>query len=101
MSVVQTIMETIAKVLPDKEVDPTRTIVQLARGSRSSEVRRAFVPEPGSSAQVGVLYEAKIIEFAIEHWNLKRAARRSRSLRRARERLCALAGEWDRYVRNG
>jgi len=86
---------------PDAEADPTRTIVRLARRSTSLKVRKALAPKPGISAQVGPLYETKIIEFAREHWGLDRACERSRSLAKARARLGELAAKWQEYVSAG
>ncbi len=86
---------------PDADADPTRTIVNLARRSTSAKVQKALVPKPGISAQVGPLYEAKIIEFARDYWSLDRACQNSASLARARTRLRELAEKWDRYVNLG
>ena len=79
---------------PDLEADPTRTLVSLARRSRSREVQRWMVPKAGSSVQVGPAYEAKIIEFGVRHWNLERACKRSQSLLKARTALRELASRW-------
>ena len=86
---------------PDAEDDPTRTIVDLARRSRSRTIEKALVPRAGTSTAVGPLYEAKMIEFTRERWDLDRACQRSRSLARARERLREMAREWARYVVGG
>jgi hypothetical protein len=86
---------------PDGEADPTRSLVDLVRRSRSSSLRKAMVPKPGGHAAVGPLYEAKIIEFGELHWDLDRACRRSESLRKAREALRALARRWRTHVGGG
>jgi len=83
---------------PDAEADPTRTLVNLARGSTRQSIRKAIVPKPGGSAQVGPLYEATIIEFAASHWSLDRACERSPSLERTRRALERLARRWERQV---
>jgi hypothetical protein len=83
---------------PDADDDPTHTIVNLARRSRREAIRRAMVPGRGHSASVGPLYEAKLIEFGQTLWSLSRACAKSRSLRRARQRLRELADRWRRYV---
>lgn len=83
---------------PDGEADPTTTLVNLARRSSRATVRKRMVPKPNSSAQVGPLYEAAIIEYGAEHWSLDRACRRSASLKRAREALRDLGRRWRAYV---
>jgi hypothetical protein len=82
---------------PDAELDPTQTIVQLARASVKSAIRDAIVPEQGAGTTVGPGYEATIIDFARNHWKLNRAARRSRSLRGARAAIRDLAGRWNAH----
>lgn len=86
---------------PDRERDPTQTLVNLARQSPRTEIRKSFVPPAGGNTPVGPLYEAKIIEFASRHWNLDRACQRSPSLKRARASLRDLASAWEAHVRNG
>ena len=83
---------------PDGEDDPTRTIVDLARRSRSRTIAKALVPRVGTSTAVGPLYEAKMIEFGRERWDLDRACQRSLSLVRARKRLQEMSRKWGRYV---
>lgn len=83
---------------PDAEPDPTMTMVNLARRARRADVRKKLVPAAGAIAQVGPLYEATIIEFAEQHWDLSRAAARSKSLRRARAALRELADRWRRHI---
>ena len=79
---------------PDLEEDPARTLVNLARRSSSSSIRQAMVPAPGRVTTVGPLYEATIIEFGREMWDVKRAAANSASLERARARLRAVWSLW-------
>jgi hypothetical protein len=80
---------------PEREEDPTRTLVNLARRSRSKKIQRAMVPKPGTAVAIGPLYEAMIIEFGERHWSLERASQRSASLSRARERLREIARLWN------
>ena len=82
---------------PDSEPDPTRTLVNLARQSRSPGIRKALVPRPGTSTVVGPLYEAKLIEFGHRHWRLEQAVTRSRSLEKSRDALRALAKRWNHH----
>lgn len=67
---------------PEALPDPKRTLVDLARKSRSSAVRRDMVPEQGMSARVGPGYSSRIIEFARDHWRPRVAAKRAPSLQR-------------------
>lgn len=68
---------------PDAEPNPKRTLVNLARRSRSADLRRDLVPPEGSSGIVGRGYTSKMTEFIAGHWNPTEAQRRSASLRRA------------------
>ena len=63
--------------------DPKLEIVRLARLSTSADVMNDLVPRPGSTAEVGRLFERSLLSFAREQWNIDEAARHSRSLRRA------------------
>ncbi|NJL27831.1 MAG: hypothetical protein HC897_07995 [Thermoanaerobaculia bacterium] len=83
---------------PDTAVNPTQALVNLARRSRSKRIRDAMVPRPGLATSVGAFYEATIIHFGRDHWDLDRAAARSESLARARHRLHELARRWRSLV---
>jgi hypothetical protein len=84
---------------PDLEKDPTVSLVNLARRSTRSAIRKAMVPAEGADAQVGRLYEATLIEFATEHWSLARACKRSDSLKRARAALRKMGARWRHVTR--
>jgi len=86
---------------PDNENDPTQTLVNVTRRSRSASIRRRMIPKNGMHTSVGMLYEATIIEFAEQHWSLVRASSRSDSLRRARKALKALGAAWNEYIGAG
>jgi hypothetical protein len=65
----------------DEQVaDPKRLLVNLVRKSRDAQVRRDIVPADGSTALVGVAYNARLTEFVFKFWNPERAASRSTSL---------------------
>lgn len=85
-------------VNPDLERDPTRKLVDLARRYSKSRIRAAMVPAPRAAAQVGPLYEATMIEFAVEHWSVERAMRKSDSLRRAHAALKEMAHRWGLHL---
>ena len=68
---------------PDTLVNAKQALINLARSSRSREVRAALVPAEGSTASVGRQYTSMIAEFAREHWRPGIAAKRSESLARS------------------
>jgi hypothetical protein len=67
---------------PDTLTNAKQALVNLARASRSRDVRAAFVPAEGSTASVGRQYTSRIAEFAREHWRPGIAAKSSDSLAR-------------------
>jgi hypothetical protein len=83
---------------PDSILNPKVALVDLARRSRKAQVRREMTPPQGASVSVGPLYAANIINFAMNHWSLERACKRSDSLRRARKALRDLGSRWRHYV---
>lgn len=72
-----------SEILPD----PKQSLVNLARRARSSSVRSALVPQPGTTAQVGRLYTSEISRFIQEYWNLDQARLNAQSLHRCLLRL--------------
>jgi hypothetical protein len=76
---------------PDSLIDPKRTIIDLASGSRRRGVRQEIAPRAGSGRQVGPLYSSHISEFAVDHWDPAVAAESSPSLRRCIAALQRLA----------
>jgi len=87
------ISESRVPVAPEALPDAKRTLVNLARRSRSASVREDFVPHAGRSATVGPLYTARLIEFTERYWRPEVAATASPSLDRALRSLRALAAE--------
>lgn len=70
---------------PEQVVDPKRVIVDLARRSRSREIRRDLVPRPESGRTVGPLYVSYMTEFILDPtsgWRPRVAAESSDSLSR-------------------
>ena len=79
---------------PEAELDPKRTMVDLAAGSRRREIRANMTPRPGSGRSVGPAYTSRLIEFILYQetgWRPDVAARSSESLRRCLECLRRLA----------
>ncbi|GAB1454245.1 hypothetical protein MASR2M47_43010 [Draconibacterium sp.] len=71
---------------PEKELDPKRTLIQLAKRSRSRRIREDIVPI-NENAQIGPNYNGSLMEFVIEKWNIENATTRSRSLEKAVSKL--------------
>ena len=79
--------------LPDTLDDPKRTLVDLARRSRSSAIREDMVPRQGSHRPVGPGYTGRIVQFVTgpkSLWRPDVAASNSDSLRRCIQGLCTL-----------
>jgi len=68
---------------PESLTDPKETMVNLARRSRSRDIREDMVPRPGSGRQIGPAYSSRLIEFATKYWRPDEAAEHCESLRRA------------------
>lgn len=75
---------------PEDVADPKSHIVWLARTSRKKMVRQGVPPQRGSSAKVGLDYNAFLGEFARAAWQPDIAAANSPSLRRALDKVAAL-----------
>lgn len=71
---------------PDALSDPKAKLLALARNA-SKDVRLDLIRAEGVVASQGVGYNARLTSFVSSVWNPERAASRSASLRRARERL--------------
>lgn len=53
---------------PESLSNAKETLVELARKSRSREIREDMVPRTGSGRLVGPAYSSRVIEFASRHW---------------------------------
>ena len=75
---------------PDALPDPKSEFLRQAlRAPR--EIREDIVPEKNAITRIGLGYNRRLTDFVRNVWNPNRAAARSDSLRRARERLRAFA----------
>jgi hypothetical protein len=81
---------------PEALNHPKRSLVHLARRSRSKLVRQDMLPQKGHSVGVGPGYTARLIEIATEHWNPARASKRSDSLARCLAALRQLSRRMSR-----
>jgi len=78
---------------PELEPDPKRTLLNLARKSRSRRLTQELLPEQGSVACIGPLYNARLSEFVNTTWNLEQACDAAPSLARAVSRLTSFMSE--------
>lgn len=72
---------------PEEEEYPKRCLIDLARRSRSLQLRRMLVPRDQSGAQVGPEFESWAANFASRDWDVERARPNSPSLERAVVRI--------------
>ncbi len=72
---------------PEAEPDPKRTLLNLARKSRSRRLAQELVPEQGSAACIGPLYNVRLSEFVQSAWKPDLARESAPSLARAMSRL--------------
>ncbi len=76
---------------PESIRDPKQAIVCYASKSRLADIRRDMVPLKVGSGVVGRGYSRLMRSFVNDHWNPRRAAKASESLRRAIVALEAFA----------
>lgn len=62
---------------------PKDAMVNLARDSRSRDIRSDIVPRENSGRRVGPAYASRLIDYVQEGWRPEVGAQRSESLRRA------------------
>jgi hypothetical protein len=81
---------TLVPLNPEELKDPKRELVKLASRSRIKQLRSALVPEAGSTAQVGKLYNSEMKRFINSYWDLEVARKTAPSLDRCLRALEAL-----------
>jgi hypothetical protein len=86
---------------PEALCDPKQTLVELARRSRSRDIREDMVPRERSGRTIGPAYASRIIEYVQEEWRPDVAARRAASLERAIASLKELIGRTRRNTIQG
>lgn len=77
---------------PETLSSPKDTLVSLARGSRSRNLRQDMVPREGSGRRVGPAYTSRMIEYVLDAWRPAVASTRAESLLRAIRCIERLAG---------
>ncbi len=75
---------------PEELADPKRTLVNLARSSRSRKIREALVPEEDSTAAIGKSYNDELCRFITQNWDLEEACLNAPSLKKCVDRLKSL-----------
>lgn len=76
---------------PEAVEDPKRTLVDLARRSRSRSIRDGMAPRPDSGRSISPLYVAELSRFVREHWDIDAVTHCSDSLTRCVRALRSLA----------
>jgi hypothetical protein len=80
--------------IPEQIADPKEALVNLARGSRSRRLAADLVPQSGSSARQGPLYNTHLTRFAKDIWRPQVACQSAPSLARTCSRLSEFADRW-------
>jgi hypothetical protein len=88
------IAESKIPLVPEAELDPKATLIAAARRSRIRSVRERLAPRSGSTARQGPDYNACLIEFVAEHWNVRVAAAAAQSLARMIRKLEIFTPVW-------
>jgi hypothetical protein len=83
------ISESLINRRPETLDDPKGHLVQLARKSRKKDIAYTIAPSPGTSVLVGPEYNQTLLPFVRDNWDIRSAAKRSESLRRAIEAVVA------------
>ena len=76
---------------PEALPDPKQSLVNIARRSRSRQLRQSLVPAVGSTAHTGRLYVAELKQFVQNTWSVPSAALNSPSLAKCFQRLRAFS----------
>lgn len=76
---------------PEKEAQPKKILVNLARSSRKRGIREGIAPPVGHQAAVGPDYMFLMREFIAEFWNIEAAMCCAPSLERCVRRLRELS----------
>jgi len=68
---------------PENLPDPKAAIVEIAKRSRSSNVKKAIVPRTKATSKVGPEYTSWMQSFAIKKWSPNEAKKNCPSLAKA------------------
>ena len=79
---------------PDQVNDPKQTLINLARRSRRSTLKKSIIPREGSTATQGPDYNGCLGDFVRGRWDVNVARSRSPSLSRAWQRVMSFEPVW-------
>lgn len=65
---------------PEAEGDPKQTLFSIIRKSRKRRLVEEMIPQPG--AHIGPLYNERMCDFALNHWDIENAAENAPSMAR-------------------
>jgi hypothetical protein len=74
--------------------DPKAALIDLARRSRSRDIRERIVPKLRSTARQGPDYNGCLSEFVSGHWDIEASCKECSSLLRAVHRLRVFTPAW-------
>jgi len=77
----------IIPISPERVLNPKTELVNLARRSRSRNIRETLTKVEGDNVRCGPLYNDKLVEFVINRWDFNRARMNAPSLSRLIEKL--------------
>lgn len=66
---------------PELLLDPKEKIINLAKQSRDSNIKKGIPPKQGAAAKMGLSYNTLLSSFIREYWDITRAFELSPSLR--------------------
>jgi hypothetical protein len=72
---------------PELLADPKKTLLALIRRYGKREIKAGILPERGSTAKIGFMYNQILAGFVSDSWSVVRAARNADSLGRTCRRL--------------
>ena len=72
---------------PEMLADPQMSLLNLVKKYGKRTVKADILPERGSAARVGLVYNQALCSFVQESWSPDRAAKVAGSLNRTRRRL--------------
>ncbi len=78
---------------PESLQDPKAALVNLARRSRSRDIREGLVPGDKGGRDVGPTYTSQLVEYVDSLWRPEVAAQYSDSLFRAIQSLKEIVGK--------
>ena len=67
---------------PESLADPKAALIDIARRSRSGELRRMLLPRPGGTSTIGPGYTSEMLRFVRTGWDVKSARDVAESLDR-------------------